>query len=115
MGQTVMPALEPTIYENIEALISDIPQESIISRTIYKDATAKAVLFGFDSGQALSEHTATQPAIMHFLRGEATVTLGERVVDARPGTWIHMAPAQKHSILARTPVVMLLLLFKATE
>ncbi|MFO7324043.1 MAG: cupin domain-containing protein [Chloroflexota bacterium] len=111
----LVQAVEPVIYEDIEALIKDIPPESIVSRTILKTEYGNVTLFGFDAGQSLSEHTSTRPAIMHFLRGEATVTLDEQVVDARPGTWIHMAAGQKHGILARTTVVMLLLLFNATE
>lgn len=88
------------------------PADGIISRTIYRDANVKAVLFGFGQGQALSEHTASMPAIMHFLSGEAVVTLGERVLTAVAGTWIHMAPGQSHAIVAKTPVTMLLMLLK---
>jgi len=88
------------------------PADGIISRTIYQDTTVKAVLFGFGQGQELSEHTASKPAIMHFLSGEATVGLGERVITAVAGTWVHMAPRQLHSIVAKTPVTMLLLLLK---
>jgi quercetin dioxygenase-like cupin family protein len=70
------------------------------------------VLFGFAAGQELSEHTASTPAIMHFLHGEADVTLGPEKVSAAPGTWIHMTPQLPHSIRALTPVRLLLLLLK---
>ena len=73
---------------------------------------AKAVAFGFAEGEELSEHTASMPAIVHFLEGEATLTLGEDTVAAQHGTWIHMPANLKHSVLAKTPVVMLLLLLK---
>jgi quercetin dioxygenase-like cupin family protein len=52
------------------------------------------------------------PAVLQFLQGEATVTLGNDKHEARPGTWVHMPPGLKHSIQAKTPVVMLLLLPK---
>ncbi len=52
------------------------------------------------------------PAVLHFLQGEATMTLGEDRHEARPGTWAHMPAGHKHGIQARTPVVMLLLLLK---
>jgi hypothetical protein len=32
--------------------------------------------------------------------------------QARPGTWVHMPTGLRHSIQAKTPVVMLLLLLK---
>ncbi len=93
--------------------IPDIPSDSIISRTVYSDEVVKAVLFGFAAGQELSEHTASSPAILHFVKGEARLTLGGDSMEAVAGTWAHMPPNLPHSILAKTPVVMLLLLLKS--
>jgi quercetin dioxygenase-like cupin family protein len=102
-----------TVYHLIDQI--NIPEDGIISRTIYQDATIKAVLFGFAAGQELSEHTAALPAIMHILQGEARITLGEEVVEARPNMWVHMPARLPHSLQARTPVVMLLLLLKGSR
>jgi quercetin dioxygenase-like cupin family protein len=88
------------------------PADGTLSRTLYVDDRLKVVLFGFAAGQELSEHTAATPAIMHFLRGDADVTLGDKKLQAQSGTWIHMTPQLPHSIRARSPVVMLLLLLK---
>ena len=63
-------------------------------------------------GEELSEHTASMPAVLHILQGEAKLTLGDDTLDARPGTWVHMPKGLRHSIQANTPVVMLLLLLK---
>ena len=52
------------------------------------------------------------PAVLHFLQGEARLTLGDDVLEAQAGTWAHMPAGMRHSIQARTPVVMLLLLLK---
>lgn len=90
----------------------EIPRDAILTRTLYADEQVKVVLFGFDAGQELSEHTASTPAILHFLQGEARLTLGEESMDARAGAWVHMPAQLPHSIQARTPVVMLLLLLK---
>ena len=89
-----------------------IPEDGTISRTLYEDEKSKTVLFGFSAGQELSEHTASVPAILHFLEGEASVTLGTEVVDARPGTWVHMPAKLPHSIAAKTEVRMLLTLIR---
>lgn len=90
----------------------DIPKDGILSRTLYSDERLKAVLFGFDAGQELSEHTAATPAVIHVLEGEAEILLGEDRRDAGPGTWIHMAAGLRHAVRARTPVVMLLVLLR---
>jgi len=101
-----------TYIANVSELLPDMPADSIISHTIYTDEHVKAVLFGFAAGQELSEHTASQPAILHVLQGEANLTLGDDSLEARAGAWIHMPPLLRHSIYAKTPVVMLLLLIK---
>lgn len=88
------------------------PDNGILTRTLFNDDHVKAVIFGFGQGEELSEHTASMPAILHFVHGEATLTLGGELVEARPGTWIHMPPELKHSVQTKTPVVMLLLLLK---
>jgi quercetin dioxygenase-like cupin family protein len=89
------------------------PEKGILSRTLYQDERLKVVLFGFAQGEELSEHTASMPAVLHFLQGEAKLTLGDDdALDAKPGTWVHMPTNLRHSIQAKTPVVMLLLLLK---
>ena len=90
----------------------DPPEDGILTRTLFNDDDVKAVLFGFGQGEELSEHTASMPAILHFIQGEATLTLGDETVEAQPGTWIHMPANLQHSVHAKTPVVMLLLLLK---
>jgi len=103
-------------YSYIESLldgIDDIAEGSILSRTVHDDEVVRAVAFSFAPGEELSEHTSTYAAVLQFIQGEADVTVGGDAVTARAGTFIHMAPNLPHSIHARTPVVMLLLMFKA--
>ena len=40
------------------------------------------------------------------------MTLGDNRHEAKVGTWVHMLAGLKHSIQARTPLVMLLMLLK---
>ena len=108
-----MSSLPPFIYfDNLAALVTDAPQDSIVSRTIYKDERVNVVLFAFAQGQQLSEHTAAVPAILHILSGEADVGLGEETREAHVGTWIHMQARQPHSIFAKTPLTMLLIMLQ---
>lgn len=88
------------------------PADGILSRTIFQDEKIKAVLFGFSQGQELSEHTAAKPALLYFVSGEATLGLGGDVQEAQAGTWVHMPAQLKHSIKAKSPLVMLLVLLK---
>jgi quercetin dioxygenase-like cupin family protein len=52
------------------------------------------------------------PAVLHFLQGEAKLTLGDDTVEAKPGTWVYMAKGLRHSIQAKIRVIMLLMLLK---
>ena len=89
------------------------PAEGILSRTIHNDEQLKAVVFGFDQGQELTEHTASKPAILQIIRGEAMLTLGDDTIEAQAGAWTHMPAGLRHAVKARTPMVMLLLLLKS--
>jgi quercetin dioxygenase-like cupin family protein len=101
-------------YTHITNLAKEVepPEDGILTRTLFNDDNVKAVIFGFGQREELSEHTASMPAILHFLQGEATLTLGDDTIEAQPGTWVHMPANLKHSVKTTTPVVMLLLLIK---
>ena len=83
-----------------------------MSRTLLNDDRLKVVLFGFGQGEELSEHTASMPAVLHFLQGEAKLTLDDDALEAKPAIWVHMPKGMRHSIQAKTLVVMPLLLLK---
>ena len=87
-------------YTHILDLANEVepPDDGILTRTLFNDDHVKAVIFGFGQGEELSEHTASMPAIPHFISGEALLTLGDDKVEAQPGTWIHLAPELKHSV-----------------
>lgn len=90
------------------APLASIPTDTIVSRTLYADKHLKLILFGFAPGQELSEHTSARQATLHFLQGVAHLTLGADRMTAEAGTYVVMPPHLPHSILAETPVVMLL-------
>lgn len=103
-----------TSYADLAAEVA-IQDGGTISKTLYQDDSLKVVLFGFDAGQELSEHTAAVPAILQFLDGDAQVTLGEKTIDAAANTFVHMAANLPHSIAANKPTKMLLLLLKGAK
>jgi quercetin dioxygenase-like cupin family protein len=102
-----------TQLDNINQAVEEIPAESIVSRTVYRDGTLKAIVFAFAPGQELSEHTASVPAIIQILDGKCEVTLGEDHYEAEAGFWVRMPANLSHSLLARTPVKMLLLMLSS--
>jgi quercetin dioxygenase-like cupin family protein len=97
-------------YAVIENLLKEleIPKDGTLSRTIHRDDKVKVVLFGFAGGQELSQHTASVPAMIEILSGEARVTLDGEEKELSRGSWVFMDANLPHAIYARTEVVMLL-------
>ena len=104
-----------TYYDNLINLIGQIPSQGILSRTIHNDNLFKAIIFGFDKGQELSEHTASMPAIINILKGEARIKLGSEAFESKEGAWIRMDPGLTDSVYAKTQLIMLLILLKPKE
>ena len=107
--------LDFTVFSDLAAELKEVPTDLIVSKTLENNDSFKAVLFGFAAGQELSEHTASVPAILNFVSGEFDLTLGDKMLTAQPCTWVHMAAVLKHSLVARTPGTMLLILLKSGE
>lgn len=100
------------ISENLRAEIS-IPSQGILSRTLHNDDFLKVVLFGFSEGHELSAHAAPMPATIQILEGSAEVTLGATTQLLDAGAFVYMEPKLTHGIVAKTPMVMVLLLWKS--
>lgn len=89
-----------------------VPEEGILSRPLHNDERVRVVLFGFSEGQELSEHTASTPAILHVLQGEARLGLGGDFHEVKAGAWVYMSPHLPHRVVAKTPLILLLTLIK---
>ncbi len=102
---------EYTFLADLRAEVT-VPKDGILSRTIHEDDRVKAVLFAFDAGQALSEHAAGTAAVIQIVEGEAELMLGGDRHAAGAGSFVHMPAGLRHAVVARTPLVMLLLLLQ---
>ena len=100
-----------TFLENIETEVP-IPENGILSRTLFNDEALEVAAFGSSSGQELSAHSALMAAMLYFMRGEAELTLGAEKKNVRSGAFVHMPPKTPHGILAKTPVAMVLLMLR---
>ena len=99
------------LYSYHPNLISSLPkitEDSIISRSLFKNEKMDVTLFGFAAGQELTEHTSSHIAIIQVLEGELELTLGNDKMVAQAGAWVRMAPNLPHSLKAANRAVMLL-------
>jgi len=102
---------EYELINNLDESISELPTDSIVSKTIYKSENQKVILFGFSSGQELSDHTSSSNAIIHIIKGNGVINVGGETISAVSGTWLHMKPELPHSVSALSDMHMLLYLF----
>lgn len=98
-----------TVFQDLTAE-APVPARGILSQTLSKEGGVELVLFAFAAGEQLSEHTSARPAIIHILSGEAELTVGDDLHPAGPGTWARMPANTRHSVVARTGLVMALYL-----
>jgi quercetin dioxygenase-like cupin family protein len=86
--------------------------DAIVSRPLVENEHHKVVLFSFAAGQELSEHTASVPAVIQILAGQAGVRLGDQDHEAGPGAFFYMPANLRHAVQAKTDMTMLLTMFR---
>jgi quercetin dioxygenase-like cupin family protein len=96
--------------EHIEALgaLIEVAPDATVSRTVLKGEGARVVLFAFDAGQELSEHTAAVPILLQVLDGLLRVGAGGEQVELTPGGLVHIGSRVPHDVLALEPSRMVL-------
>ena len=60
------------------ASLVEIQPEATVSRTVLQAEGARVVLFSFDAGQVLTEHTAAVPVLLQVLDGHLRITADGR-------------------------------------
>lgn len=86
---------------------------AVVSKVIHRDEKLNVTVFGFDAGEGLTEHQASQAAVVQVLSGRMHFTAGGEEIDAGPGLWVHMPAGTPHSLLATEPTVLLLTLIRS--
>lgn len=79
-----------------------VQPEATVSRTVLRAEGVRIVLFAFDAGQVLTEHTAAVPVLLQVLEGHLRVTADGRDVDLRPGGVVHLGTRLPHAVEAVT-------------
>ena len=71
--------------------------------TVLKATGANVVVFAFDAGSVLREHTAQQPVMLQALEGRLSVRLDSAEIILQPGDLLHIEPNTPHSVDAAEP------------
>ncbi|RSX47125.1 hypothetical protein D2E23_2251 [Bifidobacterium callimiconis] len=111
---TATPGGQPMVMEFIDDLgpMVEVQPEATVSRTMMQVEGANVVLFSFDKGQELSEHTAAMPVLVQCLEGHLKVTGGGKTVDLVPGGILHFPTRLPHAVYAEEASKMMLIMMR---
>lgn len=88
---------------------------AVVSKVVHRDEQLDVTVFGFDTGEGLTGHSASRPAVVQVLSGRLRFSVEAEEIDAGPGAWIHMSAGTEHSLTAEEPTVMLLVLVRTSD
>lgn len=97
------------VFEDLRAEV-EVPKGGILSRALHTDEHASLTVFAFDTGQELTEHTASRAALVEVLDGSAEIGVAGELHQLGPGGWLAMPPRTPHSVRALAPLKMALVL-----
>jgi quercetin dioxygenase-like cupin family protein len=92
----------------------EIPENGTLSRVVFNADGLRVVLFAFDTGEQLTDHSATVPAVVQVIKGRLEMTLGDQKMEIDPGSWVHMDAHLIHALVALEPSVVILTLQRGT-
>ena len=92
----------------------EIPENGTLSRVMFSGDGLRVVLFAFDVGQELTDHTASVPAVIQVVEGRLGLTLGDDTVEIVADSWVHMDADLTHAVVALEPSVLILTLQKGS-
>lgn len=96
---------------SVKDLIS-YQEGSIVSRGIIGEKFGKVLIFAFDKGEELSDHTSPYDAMAHIIEGEADITIKEKKYHLIEGEAIIMPANIPHAVYPKDKLKMLLILIK---
>lgn len=91
--------------EYLEAMadLIEVVPEATVSRTALRADGTRLVLFAFDAGQELTEHTAAMPVVLLVIAGRLKVGADGKEVELRPGGLVHLRAREPHAVTALEP------------
>jgi quercetin dioxygenase-like cupin family protein len=89
-----------------------ITPDSTLSKVVVKDGPVRLVLFAFDQGQELTEHSASVPVIVQVVSGSLTISVGGETHRLTPESWLYVDAGEPHTVVADTPARMLLTMIR---
>lgn len=105
--QNTTEPLELGVIDNLEDMVA-IQEGATVSRTVMSQEGGNVVLFSFDKGEELSEHTAAMPVFVQTLKGRLKITGNGKSCELVPGGLVYFPTRIPHAVYAEEPSIMML-------
>jgi quercetin dioxygenase-like cupin family protein len=106
------PADESLVVTGLaEAL--PVAEAATTSRSLVDNDRVRVVAFTFDTGEQLTEHTATMPVVVQLITGAMRFEVAGADHHLAPGDCVYLAANEPHSLEALEPSMMSLTMIRA--
>ena len=112
MGKSLFDPAAPTATHMQAAQLQTAPPGGILSQTLLAQPGGKVMVFSLDAGEALTEHTNPNHAILLPTHGRLIVTAGGEQFELAPGDTLHFPPQLPHAVQAPEPAGFVLTLLQ---
>ena len=92
-----------------------ITPSATTSRTLVDNDRVRVVVFAFDAGEQLTEHTAAMPVIVQLLTGSMRFDVAGRSHDLVAGDCVYLAASEPHSLEASEPSLLSLVMVRSRD
>jgi quercetin dioxygenase-like cupin family protein len=83
------------------------------SRSLVDNDRVRVVAFAFDTGEQLTEHTATMPVVVQVLQGRMRFEVAGEAHHLAAGDVVYLAANEPHSLEALEPTLMTLVMVRS--
>lgn len=80
-----------------------VPQEATTSRVVVNNPLVRVVVFAFDTGELLTDHSSPRAVVVQLLTGAIRFTVDQTEHAMVPGDVLYLAPGVRHSLVADAP------------
>ncbi len=80
-----------------------VAAEATTSRVVVNNPLLRVVVFAFDTGEMLTDHSSPRAVVVHLLEGAVRFTYGGTEYAMVTGDVIYLAPGERHSLVADSP------------
>lgn len=89
----------------VTELLSALPvtASSTTSRVVVDNPALRVVVFAFDAGELLTEHSSPRAVVVQLLDGAMRFTVGDVEHSLLPGDVVYLAPNERHALVADAP------------